>query len=156
MSKKGKNMKKLSPFIALLISGCALIPFAGPGEISGKDAKKLIIEASNQNTLVSSAIALSAVPQGCSTLYRPGTANYESCVSQLTSLHLLVVVLASKINEALVPVLTGIKDNKIYRKDTVDLCVDKVKTLGFIVPFPPEVLCNVEEVNIIQLGPIEL
>ncbi len=124
--------------IALVVSttNCEQFGVFGQSGISGKDAKKKILDAANMNTFIAGAL-LGSVG------FNVGPA-------------ILFTIL---IDGAIVPSLAGVSDSKKYRVESVDDCVNKIKTTGLLILGNriAAITCDLKtSPSVIEIGPIEL
>ena len=135
INEKTFKILAVSFLFGILATGCNYIPVAGPGEIKGSKAKEMISDAAKTTALVNYS------------LYAALFCTTASCKTSFT----VAGVISGEINT----ILTGISESKMYKKATVDDCVSTISSIGYVVGYSG-LLCKIEEVDLIQLGPIGL
>lgn len=134
--KKKNLLAILMIVLTIFTANCEQFGVLGQSGISGKDAKKKILDAANMNTFIAGALLGSA------------GLNVGSAV-----------VFTILIDSVLVPSLAGVSDSKKYKVESVDDCVNKIKTTGLLILGNriAAITCDLEtSPSIIEIGPIEL
>jgi small lipoprotein (TIGR04452 family) len=132
--------------ILSLYSSCTYIQVPFPNEIQGNKAREMIMD-----TIINTEILIyTQYPN----LKQADSSYYNVMLSKMMFSQQIIY------NHVSVPALIRIDEKKMYKRDTVEKCIDIIRIQSFLyasqgIPYPDILAtssCHVEEASILQLG----